>query len=184
MIRSQDGRYLFGWSGRPLLSLEEAVRLIRALGVKGTNRQLLAIALRPEIVGGDYWDGGAIGYFEVRCPGPYRAAVVVRGGRFLPATRIWLHQERARVTRSLCMAGPWLWRTGRGSRSPSAPHSRRGHRSSRSTGTRTGLPTGPARSDAEMRAFPGRLAVDGPRAVGRRGREPRAASRVRDVADS
>jgi hypothetical protein len=109
MVRAQNGRYLFGWSGPPVLSFDEALRLIKALGVKGTREQLFSLILGPGIFGGDYSEGGSIGYFDVHCPGVYRATVVVRRERFLPATRIWLQQQEGiRVRRSFCMAPRWL----------------------------------------------------------------------------
>jgi hypothetical protein len=109
MVRSRRGRYLFGWSGPPVRSYDDAVRLVRALGVTGTERQLISLVTDPKtIVGGDYADLGSISSFSVRCPGAYRLTVVVRTARFLPATRIWLRQERQRVLRSFCMSPQWL----------------------------------------------------------------------------
>jgi hypothetical protein len=109
MVRSQQGRYLFGWSGPPVRSYTDAVRLVRALGVTGSEQQLIRLVTDPKtIAGGEYADLGSIASFSVRCPGTYRLTAVVRTARFLPATRIWLRQERQRVLRSFCMSPQWL----------------------------------------------------------------------------
>jgi hypothetical protein len=104
MIRSTNGRYLFGWSGDPLLSVSEAIRLIRALGVKGTVRQIADLVFdTPEIAGGDYADSGVTADFHLACPGTYRATVVVRRGKIPWPSRIWLQQGADRVRRAYCM---------------------------------------------------------------------------------
>ena len=109
MIRAPGPRYVFGWSGKPALDFPEAFRLVRLLGLKGSDRELFALLSRG-IRGADYSDGGSIGYFYLRCPGTYRAVVVVRGPGAVPATRIWLHEElHGRVVRSFCMPGQWIW---------------------------------------------------------------------------
>ena len=61
MVRARGGGYEFGWSGRPVLTFDEAFRLVGALGVKGDPQRVFNL---PEIVGGDYSDGGSIGYFS------------------------------------------------------------------------------------------------------------------------
>jgi hypothetical protein len=109
MVHSQRGGYLFGWSGPPVRSYDDAVRLVRALGVTGSERKLISLVTHPRtIAGGEYADLGSIASFSVRCPGTYRLTAVVRTARLLPATRIWLRQERHRVLRSFCMSPQWL----------------------------------------------------------------------------
>src|SRR5262245_65570639 len=46
MVRSSSGRYVFGWSGPPVLGFGEAVALRRMLGLRGTAEELLTL---PEI---------------------------------------------------------------------------------------------------------------------------------------
>jgi hypothetical protein len=109
MVQSQRGGYLFGWSGPPVRSYDDAVRLVRLLGVTGSERKLISLVTDPGTIGGgEFADLGSIASFSVRCPGTYRLTAVVRIARFLPATRIWLRQERQRVLRSFCMSPQWL----------------------------------------------------------------------------
>jgi hypothetical protein len=109
MVRSRPGGFLFGWSGPAVESYDAAIRLVRELGVTGTERQLVRLVTDPRaIVGGEYADLGSIASFSVRCPGTYRLTAVVRTARFVPATRIWLRQERRHVLRSFCMSPQWL----------------------------------------------------------------------------
>lgn len=121
MVRSSAARYVFGWSGPPVLGLGEAVALRRMLGLRGTAKELLTL---PEIVGSDYADGGSIGYFSLACPGRYRATVVVHGpGQYRPKTRFWLRDERSmrspddpqagQVLRAFCMPPVWIPNRGR-----------------------------------------------------------------------
>lgn len=104
MVRAAGPRYVFGWSGKPVLTFDEALRLLRNLGLRGTDRQLFGLVSGAhKIPGATYGVGGSIAYFFLRCRGRYTATVVVRGGRYLPATRIWLHEERRRVLPAFCM---------------------------------------------------------------------------------
>jgi hypothetical protein len=106
MVRSQRGRYLFGSSGEPLLDVQEAIRLLRALGLTGSDEALVRFASNAHtIVGGHFFNGGGSSYFDFACPGAYRLTAVVRQTPF-PPTRIWLQQRQRgaeRVVRSFCM---------------------------------------------------------------------------------
>jgi hypothetical protein len=107
MVRASGPRYVFGWSGKPVLTIDDALRLLRKLGLRGTDRQLFGLLSGGrKIPGASYGEGGSIAYFFLRCRGRYTATVVVRGGRYLPATRIWLHEERR--LRAFCMDEQWL----------------------------------------------------------------------------
>jgi hypothetical protein len=109
MVRAPGPRYVFGWSGKPVLTFDEALRLLRKLGLRGTDRQLFGLLSGGrKIPGASYGEGGSIAYFFLRCRGRYTSTVVVRGGRYRPATRIWLHEERARILRAFCMDEVWL----------------------------------------------------------------------------
>jgi hypothetical protein len=110
MVRSGRGRYLFGASGAYLRSFDELPPLLRALGLHGSDAELVRFALdAPQIVGGEFADGGSIGYFIFECPGRYRLTAVVRKYRragWVTPTRIWLQDRRGtgeRVVRSFCM---------------------------------------------------------------------------------
>jgi hypothetical protein len=87
-VRSQDGRYIFGWSGPPVLSFPAAFRLVRQLGVKASVQQLLS---GKEVAGATYADGGSIAYFSFSCPGRYDVKAVVR---IAGPTRFWLQERR------------------------------------------------------------------------------------------
>src|SRR5690242_12889151 len=72
-VRSQDGRYIFGWSGPPVLSFPEAFRLVRQLGLRSPVQELLS---GKEIAGATYADGGSIAYFAFSCSGRYDVKAV------------------------------------------------------------------------------------------------------------
>jgi len=93
----QGRRYLFGWSGSPVLSFQQKLRLLRLLGLKGSTQQLLAL---PSIRGGEFADQGSYSTLSVRCAGVYRASFVARSDGF---ARFWLQQARNAVQRSFCM---------------------------------------------------------------------------------
>jgi len=104
-VRSKDGRYIFGWSGPPVLSFPEAFRLIRQLGVPAPAQKLLG---GKEVAGATYADGGSIAYFDFSCSGRYDVKAVVR---IASPTRFWLQEQRAsRVlpARAFCMTAQEL----------------------------------------------------------------------------
>jgi hypothetical protein len=67
VVRGENHRYAFGGSGRYVLSFEEALGLIRRLGFKGTNAQLLRRISQSAIPGVDFADGGASSDFTFTC---------------------------------------------------------------------------------------------------------------------
>jgi hypothetical protein len=93
----QGRRYLFGWSGSPVLSFQQKLRLLRLLGLKGSTQHLLAL---PSIRGGEFADQGSYSTLSVRCAGVYRASFVARSDGL---ARFWLQQARNAVQRSFCM---------------------------------------------------------------------------------
>lgn len=93
----QRRRYLFGWSGPPVLDIPQNLRLLRLLGLKGSAQQLLSL---PSIRGGEFADQGSYSTLFVRCAGVYRASFVARS---YGAARFWLQQARTKVQRSFCM---------------------------------------------------------------------------------
>jgi hypothetical protein len=99
-VRSTDGRYIFGWSGPPVLDFPEAFRLVRQLGVKTSSQQLLNA---KEVAGSTYADDGSIAYFSFSCSGRYEAKAVVR---IAGPTRFWLQEQRGSSVRrggAFCM---------------------------------------------------------------------------------
>jgi hypothetical protein len=97
---SRTSGYLFGWSDTPVLSFDEALRLMHELGVKGTIAELLKL---PPLSGGESFNAGSIGNFDLHCANGYRATAVVKHAGF---TRFWLQQQRGmlqKVTRAYCM---------------------------------------------------------------------------------
>ena len=110
VVRSTRRRYLFGWSGRPVLSYPDALRLVRALGFTGTDAQLLRRLEGSKIPGASYANAGSISNFMLGCQGTYTATAVVRSDRgAITATRFWLQQGGLlRVTRAFCMPEQWV----------------------------------------------------------------------------
>jgi hypothetical protein len=109
MVRAADERYAFGWSGPPVLSLPEALTLIRHLGFKGTDAQLFRRLSQSEIPGADFADGGGSSDFTFTCRGSYRATALVRSDRrSITGTRFWLRQGDTRVARAFCMPEQWV----------------------------------------------------------------------------
>ena len=99
-VRSTDRRYIFGWSGPPVLSFPEAFHLIRLLGVKAAPQQIFTA---KHVIGGMYTDGGSIAFFDFSCSGRYDAKAVVR---VAGPTRFWLQESRGANTvsgRAFCM---------------------------------------------------------------------------------
>ena len=78
VVRSAQRRYLFGASDRPVLSVREALRLVRALGFTGTDAQLIHRLGGNGIPGATYTDAGSISDFTLGCQGTYTATAVVR----------------------------------------------------------------------------------------------------------
>jgi hypothetical protein len=109
-VRSEQGRYLFGWSDQPVLSFPQALRLVRALGLNGTDAQLVRRLSGNAIPGATYSDAGAIGDFTFACKGTYTATAVVRSDHgAVTATRFWLQQGGfPKVTRAFCMPEQWV----------------------------------------------------------------------------
>jgi len=109
-VRSAQRRYLFGASGRPVLSFPEALRLIRALGFTGTDAQLFRRLSGNGIPGATYADAGSISNFTLGCQGTYTATALVRSDNGdITATRFWLQQGGLlHVTRAFCMPEQWV----------------------------------------------------------------------------
>jgi hypothetical protein len=109
-VRSTDGRYIFGWSDQPVLTLPQALRLVRALGLTGTDAQLFRRLSAKAIPGATYADAGSIGNFTFTCQGTYTARAVVRSDHgAVSATRFWLQQGNPlHVTRAFCMPEQWV----------------------------------------------------------------------------
>jgi hypothetical protein len=109
MVRAADERFAFGWSGKPVLSFPEALTLIRHLGFKGTDAQLLRRLSQSQIPGVDFADGGASSDFIFTCRGSYRATALVRSDRrSITGTRFWLRQGETRIARAFCMPEQWV----------------------------------------------------------------------------
>jgi hypothetical protein len=110
VVRAAQRRYLFGASGRPVLSMPEALRLVRRLGFTGTDAQLFRRLEREGIPGAGYADAGSISNFTFGCQGTYTATAVVRTDRgAITATRFWLQQGGTlHVTRAFCMPEQWV----------------------------------------------------------------------------
>lgn len=110
VVRSAQRRYLFGSSGQPVLSVPEAISLIRALGFTGTNTQLFTRLSRAGIPGATYADAGSISNFTLGCSGTYTATAVVRSDHgAITATRFWLQQAgHIHVVRAFCMPEQWV----------------------------------------------------------------------------
>jgi hypothetical protein len=111
----QGRRYLFGWSGSPVLDFPQKLRLLRLLGLKGSTQQLLAL---PTIRGGEFADQGSYSTLSVRCGGVYHASFVTRSDGF---ARFWLQQARNAVQQSFCMPAQLLPRGARVSTEFSVP---------------------------------------------------------------
>jgi hypothetical protein len=111
----QGRRYLFGWSGSPVLDFQQKLRLMRLLGLKGSTQQLLSL---PSIRGGEFADQGSYSTLSVRCAGVYRASFVTRSEGF---ARFWLRQARNAVQQSFCMPAQLLPRGARVSMEFSVP---------------------------------------------------------------
>jgi len=109
-VRSTQGRYLFGWSDQPVLSFPQALHLVRALGLTGTDAQLVRRLSGDAIPGATYTDAGSIGDFAFACRGAYTATAVVRSNHgAVSATRFWLQQGGVlHVTRAFCMPEQWV----------------------------------------------------------------------------
>ena len=110
VVRSAQRRYLFGASDRPVLSVREALRLVRALGFTGTDAQLIHRLGGNGIPGATYTDTGSISDFTLGCQGTYTATAVVRSDAgAITATRFWLQQGGPlHVTRAFCMPEQWV----------------------------------------------------------------------------
>ena len=110
VVRSAQRRYLFGWSGRPVQSFPEAIRLVRELGFTGSDVELSRRLSGAGIPGGTYSDQGSISDFTLSCQGRYTVTAVVRTDRgAITATRFWLQQGGLpRVTRAFCMPEQWV----------------------------------------------------------------------------
>jgi hypothetical protein len=110
-VRGAKQRYVFGSSGRPVLSVDEALGLVKALRFTGTAGQLLDRLERSPISGATYSNDGTFSYFTVSCPGTYTATAVVRseGGGSITGTRFWLQQGLPpHVRRAFCMPEQWV----------------------------------------------------------------------------
>jgi hypothetical protein len=109
VVRGEHDRYAFGGSGPYVLSFREAPALIRKLGFKGTDAQLVRRLSRSAIPGVDFAGGGGSSDFTFTCRGSYRAtALVRRDGHGITGTRFWLSQGRPHVTRAFCMPEQWV----------------------------------------------------------------------------
>ena len=110
VVRAPGQHYLFGSSGPPVETVPDALRLVRALGFTGTDAKLFDyLEKRNGIPGGRYEDAGSISNFDLTCGATYNAtAVVRRRGGSIVATRFWLQQGTAHVTRAFCMPEQWV----------------------------------------------------------------------------
>jgi hypothetical protein len=108
VVRSTQQRYIFGWSDKPVLSIPQALRLVRALGFKGTDAQLFRRLNGDAIPGANYSDAGSIGDFTFACRGTYTATALVRSDHgSITATRFWLQAGASRAARAFCMPEQW-----------------------------------------------------------------------------
>jgi hypothetical protein len=109
-VRGEHNRYAFGGSGPYVLSSQEALVLVRKLGFKGTNAQLVRRLSQSTIPGVDFGgSGGSSSDFTFTCRGSYRVtALVRREGHAITGTRFWLKQGRLRITRAFCMPEQWV----------------------------------------------------------------------------
>ena len=110
VVRSARRRYVFGWSDKPVLSIPQALRLVRALGFKGTDSQLFRRLSGDAIPGANYSDSGSVGDFTFACRGTYTATALVRSDHgAITATRFWLQQPGpSHVIRAFCMPEQWV----------------------------------------------------------------------------
>jgi hypothetical protein len=109
VVRAAHNRYAFGGSGPPVRNVPEALGLIRRLGFKGTDEQLLRRLSQTEIPGVDFAGGSGAGDFIFTCGGSYKATALVRSDRgSITGTRFWLRQGLPPVTRAFCMPEQWV----------------------------------------------------------------------------
>jgi hypothetical protein len=78
VVRGADNRAAFGGSGPPVSSFREALALVRKLGFRGTNAQLLSRLSRSAIRGADFAGGSGS---TVDSIGPFQP-----GGANFPST--------------------------------------------------------------------------------------------------
>jgi hypothetical protein len=108
VIRAPGERFSFGGSGPPVSTFAEALRLVRHLGFKGTNAELLHRLDMP-IPGASFASGSGSSDFTFACRGTYRATALVRADHgSITGTRFWLRQGAAHVTRAFCMPAQWV----------------------------------------------------------------------------
>ena len=109
VVRGEHDRYAFGGSGPYVLSFGDASALIRKLGFKGTDAQLLRRLSQSAIPGVDFAGGGGSSDFIFTCRGSYRATALVRSDHHtITGTRFWLRQGQPQVTRVFCMPEQWV----------------------------------------------------------------------------
>src|SRR4029079_12199059 len=109
VVRGEKHRYSFGGSGPVVSSVRQALTLVRKLGFKGTDGQLLRRLGAGTIPGVDFAGGSGSSDFILTCRGSYRATALVRSeGRAITGTRFWLRQGVVDVVRAFCMPEQWV----------------------------------------------------------------------------
>jgi len=108
VVRAPGDRFAFGGSGPPVSTFAQALGLVRRLGFKGTDAQLLH-RLDSPIRGASFAGGSGSSDFTFTCRGTYRATALVRTDRgSISGTRFWLRQGRADAARAFCMPAQWV----------------------------------------------------------------------------